>query len=91
MCVLDLNPTSTHFLATLIGRKKKKINQEADTVDDQPKNVGDLTKASNVENIIYPTTLNQLPEALHKEVEAKNATNVALALAACPSRLVRAR
>ena len=57
--------------------KKKKINQEADMGYDQTKNRGDLTKASNEENIIHPTTLDQLPKVLRKEVEAKNAANVA--------------
>ena len=83
MCDLDLNPTSTHL---------EEENQSRGRYGGhQPKNVGDLTKASNVENIMYLTTLDQLLEVLRKQVEATNATNVALAFAACPSRLDRAR
>ena len=51
--------------------------------ENQDKNEGDLTDASNDCNILCPTTLDQLPEVLHKEVEAANAANVAHALAAC--------
>ncbi|CAD6226777.1 unnamed protein product [Miscanthus lutarioriparius] len=51
--------------------------------ENQDKNEGDLTDASNESNIVCPTTLDQLPEVLHKEVEAANAANVAHALAAC--------
>jgi hypothetical protein len=51
--------------------------------DDQTNNGGDLTDASNEANILHPTTLDQLPEHLRKDVEAKNTANVAAALAAC--------
>jgi hypothetical protein len=33
VCDLDHNPTSTHFLTTPLGKKKKKINQEAHMAD----------------------------------------------------------
>jgi peptidyl-tRNA hydrolase len=48
----------------------------------QTNNRGDLTDASNMANILRPTTLDQLPEHLCKDVEAKDAANVAAALAA---------
>ena len=51
--------------------------------ENQDKNRGDLTYASNESNILCPTTLDQLLEVLHKEVEAANAANVAHAIAAC--------
>lgn len=54
--------------------------------DNQAKDGGDLTSASNESNVLRPTTLDQLPEDLRKEVEAKNATNVAATLAACSSK-----
>jgi hypothetical protein len=83
VCGLDYNLTLTHFLATPLG--KKKINQEAHMVDDKPKD-GEITKSSGEDNIIRPTTLDQLPEYLRKDVEAKNAAIVAATLAACSSK-----
>jgi hypothetical protein len=71
---------STHFLATPLG--KKKINQEAHMADYKPKD-GEITKSSDEDNIIRPITLDQLLEYLRKDVEAKNAANVAAALATC--------
>jgi hypothetical protein len=50
--------------------------------DDKPKD-GEITKSSSEDNIIHPTTLDQLPKYLCKDVEAKNAANVAAALATC--------
>jgi hypothetical protein len=70
-------------LATLLG--KKKINQEAHMADDKPKD-GEITKLSGEDNIIHPTTLDQLPEYLRKDVDAKNTANVAATLAACSSK-----
>jgi hypothetical protein len=83
VCGLDHNLTSTHFLATPLG--KKKINQEAHMADDKPKD-GEVTKSYGEDNIIRPTTLDQLPEYLRKDVEAKNTANVAATLAACSSK-----
>jgi hypothetical protein len=51
--------------------------------ENQDKNKNDLTDASNEANILRPTTLDQLPQELRKEVDAANAANVAHALAAC--------
>jgi hypothetical protein len=43
----------------------------------------DLTIPSNEKNTIHPTTIDQLPETLHKMVEEKNAANLAAALPSC--------
>lgn len=51
--------------------------------EDQDKNGGGLTNASNEDNIIYPNTIDQLLEWLHKELEEKNTANVADALVGC--------
>jgi hypothetical protein len=44
--------------------------------EDQDNNrTGDLTSASNENNIIHLTTIDQLIENLHKDLEAKNAAS----------------
>ena len=48
--------------------------------EDKPKD-GEITKSSGEDNIIRPTTLDQLPEDLRKDVEVKNAANVVAAMA----------
>jgi hypothetical protein len=70
-------------LATLLG---KEINQEMKMFEDQDKKGGGLTNASNEDNIIYPTIIDQLLERLHKELEEKNAANVADALVGCSNK-----
>lgn len=66
---------------TLLGKEDQ---SEYKMPEDQGNNgKGDFSDASNEENILHPTTIDQLPWALRKELKAKSAANVAAALAGC--------
>ena len=69
MCDLYLNPTSRRIWTTPLGIE---INEETKMADDQASRWY-LSSTSNQRNILCPTTVDQLPEDLGKDLEAKNA------------------
>lgn len=80
MCDRDFNSASINFSKTPPG---KEINQEIKIPKDQDKNgKGGLTNASNEDNNLRPTTIDQLPKAFHEKLE-ENAANVVATLGGC--------
>jgi F420-0:gamma-glutamyl ligase len=68
----------------LATQLEKEISQEIKMPEDQGNNgKSDLIDASNADNVIHPTTIDQLPERLRKELEERNAAKAAAVLVGC--------
>jgi len=68
MCDLRSNSASTHFLGTPLGKKDQEFKMPG---EQDNSGTGDLTSASNKNNIIHLTTIDQLLENLRKDLGDK--------------------